>query len=447
MKIAVIGAGISGLAAAYHIKDLSAKEGLEPDVSVFEKKQVTGGKIATVKHDGYLLETGPNGFLDSKRSTLDLAASLRMDPEGSSRSSSRRYIYNGERLMLLPDKPHKFLASPVLSVRGKLRVMMEPFIARKKSAEDESVASFTRRRIGEEALDNLVGPMVSGIYAGDPERLSLRSAFPRMFELENTYGGLIRAMVKLKRGGAPPGALTSFAGGMGGLTDALSAALGASVRTDCEVDAIARAKDKWLISTAGGKEEFDAVVAAVPAYVLGKILPAALPFCEKVYYPPLTVVHFGYKNGAIAGKADGFGFLTTGRANTTILGAVFSSNIFGKRAPGGCSLITAMVGGAKAPRKSFLADEELIPAVSKDLETILGVRAAPDFARVFRHERAIPNYPVGYPGVVAGLERELGKEKGMFLSGNAFYGVGVNDATLRARAAARMAVDYLRGAR
>ena len=446
MKVAVIGAGISGLAAAYHIKELSVKEGVEAYVSVFEKEKRAGGTIATQKHNGYLLETGPNGFLDSKRPTLDLVSSLRMNDvlERSARSSARRYIYNGKNLILLPDSPRKFLTSPVLSFSGKLRVIMEPFIAAKKSADDESVASFTVRRIGKEALENMVAPMVSGIYAGNPERLSLKSAFPRMAELESTYGSLIKAMIKLKRGGAPPGVLTSFTGGMGSLTAGLAAALGDCVKTGREAVSIERSDDKWLVGFGGEKEAFDAVVTAVPAYVLGKILPAALPFCKTVYYPPLTVVHMGYKTGALPDKAGGFGFLTTRKADTTILGAVFSSNIFGNRAPAGFSLVTAMVGGANAPLKALLKDDELISAVSKDLETILGIKPAPDLARIYRHERAIPNYPVGHPDAVAGLEREARKQKGLFLSGNAFYGVGINDSTRNARGTARLVMDHLK---
>lgn len=444
MKIAVIGAGISGLATAYYIKGFSAEAGLEADVAVFEKEARAGGKIATVSRNGYLLETGPNGFLDSKKPTLDLAAALRLKTERSDRASARRYIYDGKKLMRLPGKPLSFMTSPVLSIPGKLRVMMEPLVPARKIAEDESVASFAARRLGAEALERLVAPMVSGIYAGDPERLSLKSAFPRMVELESAYGSLIKAMARLRRGGAPPGALTSFTGGMGGITGELAAALGASLRTEREVGSLERSGGKWLVGTGGGKEDFDAVVTAVPAYVLGKIFPAARPFCETVYYPPLAVVHLGYKRSELAGKADGFGFLTTRRAGTTLLGAIFSSNIFGGRAPEGFALVTAMVGGANAPRKAGLPDGELAAAVSKDLEQVLGLRAAPDFARVFRHERAIPNYPVGYPATLAKLEVEMRKQKGIFLAGNAFYGVGVNDAALVARRTARRVVEHLR---
>ena len=250
-------------------------------------------------------------------------------------------------------------------------------------------------------------------------------------------------MLKLKRGGAPSGVLTSFAGGMGALTEALARTLADRVRTGREVRSIERSGGGPRVVHDGGQEVFDAVVAAVPAHVLGKIFPAALPLCEKIYYPPLAVVHLGYKSGAMGGKADGFGFLTTRKAGTTLLGAVFPSNMFAGRAPAGYGLITAMAGGAHSPGKAGLNDEELISAVSGDLRTILGIGPAPEFARVFRHERAIPNYAVGHSGLLAKLEKE-GEDGGIFLAGNAFYGVGVNDAVLRAREAARRVVERLK---
>jgi oxygen-dependent protoporphyrinogen oxidase len=447
MKAAVIGAGISGLSAAYHIKEMSKKSGPEIQVTIFEKENCAGGTISTVKENGYLLETGPNGFLDSKKSTLELISQLGLGGslERSNRSSARRYIYNGKKLMMLPDKPQRFLTTPMITLSGKLRVMMEPLIAAKKSDDDESVASFVLRRIGRQALDNLVGPMVSGIYAGDPEQLSLKSAFPRMYELEREYGSLIKAMMKLRRGGAPPGTLTSFNSGMGTLIEALTAALGDSVKTGVEISLVEKTGNRWKVSYGGTSAEFDAVVTAVPAYVLGRILPEAAEECAEIYYPPLTVVHLGYKNSAVAGKTDGFGFLTTKTSGTKVLGAIFSSNIFIKRAPEGYSLVTSMVGGANFPENAMMPRDKMLTAVCEGIERIAGIKGAPDFWKIFPHEKAIPNYPVGHPDAVKKLENKMEKMGGIFLAGNAFYGVGINDATLKAGETAARAAAYLKG--
>jgi oxygen-dependent protoporphyrinogen oxidase len=447
MKAAVIGGGISGLATAYQIKEMSKAAGLDVHVTVFEKENRTGGTISTVKENGYLLETGPNGFLDSKKSTLELITHLGAGAalEKSNRSSARRYIYNGKKLMMLPDKPQKFLTSPIMTLSGKLRVMLEPFIAAKKSDDDESVASFVLRRIGRQALDNLVGPMVSGIYAGDPERLSLKSAFPRMYGLEREYGSLIKAMMKLRRGGAPPGTLTSFKSGMGSLIDALTGALGESVKTDAGINLVEKSGRGWKINYGSTYEEFDAVVTAVPAYVLGRILPEAAEECAEIYYPPLTVVHLGYKNSVIAGKTDGFGFLTTKASGTKVLGAIFSTNIFINRAPEGNSLVTVMTGGANFPENAMMEHDKLLSTVCEGIEKITGIKGAPDFWKIFPHEKAIPNYQVGHPDTVKKLENKMEKMGGIFPAGNAFYGVGINDATMKSMETAARVAAYLKG--
>lgn len=447
MKTAVIGAGISGLAAAYHIMEMSKNSGFNADVTVIEKQRRAGGTISTVKENGYLLEAGPNGFLDSKKSTLELISALGIGGgmERSDKSSARRYIYNGKKLIMLPDKPQAFLTSPIMTFAGKLRVAIEPFIPPKKSDDDESVASFASRRIGRQALDNLVGPMVSGIYAGDPERLSLKSAFPRMFELEREYGSLIKAMMKLKRGGAPPGVLTSFESGMETVIEGLKAALAGRIKTGAGVSSVESSGKRWKVYYGDTSGEFDAVVFAVPAYELGIIFPGAAAECAKIYYPPLTVVHLGYRNADLEGKADGFGFLTTKASGSKLLGAIFSSNIFVKRAPDGFSLVTVMVGGANFPGNALLPEKELLSGVTEGLEKIAGIKGAPAFWRIFPHEKAIPNYPVGHPDMVKNIESVMDGSGGLFLSGNAFYGVGINDATLRAKETAARTVAYLRG--
>lgn len=446
MKTAIIGGGISGLSAGFYIK----KAGFGTGLKIYESTGRAGGTIATYKENGYILEAGPNGFLDSKKSTLELAAELGL---GSSlvqadKAASRRYIYSGGKLHLLPGGPIKFLSSPLISAAGKTRILLELFVKAKKDSAEESVADFVRRRLGSEALDKLVGPMVSGIYAGDAEQLSLKSAFPRMRELETTYGSLIKAMIKIGRGGAPPGVLTSFKGGLQELIDALAAALAGSMKYESEVLAVEKRSAGWAVIEAGKEEIFDAVLFAAPAHVLGKIYAPVAELCGKIYYPALTVAHLGYKKEKTDRKIDGFGFLTARNSGSRVLGVIFASNLFRGRAPGGFSLLTAMIGGATGSKEiQSMDDKTLASMLDEENAKILGMKEKPDFIKIIRHEKAIPNYNTGYSAIKNKIEAAIEKDKGLFLSGNAFYGIGVNDSSKSGKDSAERVINYLRGAK
>lgn len=432
MNIAIIGGGISGLSAAYYIIKKAAPGA--HNVVIYEKENRPGGTIGTIRENGFMAETGPNGYLDSKPFVTDLAAELGISGRivKADAASAARYVYDGKIMHRLPENPAAFLKSGLISAAGKLRLMAELVIPPKKNDADESVAAFARRRIGQEALDKLISPMVSGIYAGDPERLSLKSAFPRMYELEREYGSLLKAMVKIGRGGAPPGKLTSFDTGMAGLIDALAEKQGNYIKAGNGVERVEYDNGAWRIFGRGFASSHDAVVFAVPSHELAVIFEPLRAAAGSIEYAPLAVTHLGFEQKDIMDKARGFGFLTAAGVKSAVLGAIFASVIFKNRAPDGRGLITVMSGGAKNREACLLSDDKLKQSILSGLERMTGIKAAPVYTRIIRYEKAIPNYSVGHPDIVAGVSGLLAGFRGAYLAGNAFFGISASDMVKRA---------------
>ena len=462
-RVVVIGAGISGLATAYAIEQLAVSRELELDVVVLERRERSGGKILSLKEEGYLCEWGPNGFLDSKPSTLELCDRLAIRDQllRSNDNARKRFIYAGGQLHRLPENGLSFLKSGLISWPGKMRLAMEPFIPKRVDGVDETLAEFARRRLGSEALDKLIGPMVSGIFAGDPETMSLKSCFSRIHELEQQYGGLIKAMVKLakkkraevKAGKAvasaagPGGVLTSFDSGIQGLTDAVAGGLKGAVKLASGVRSISKNDAGYRLQLEDGSEfEADLVVSAAPAHALSEMLatqsPKVADLLRQILYAPMNVVCFGYQRDKIAHDLMGFGYLNAKRERRPTLGTLWDSSIFPHRAPEGHVLLRSMMGGATNTSAIDLSDEEVKEKVMGDLKQIMGIAAEPDMVRIYRHERAIPQYTVGHAARVAAIEEQLQTLPGLFATGNAFAGVGINDCTLAAQRTAEQLVEY-----
>ncbi|MDF1581304.1 MAG: protoporphyrinogen oxidase [Desulfuromonadales bacterium] len=465
IRVVVVGAGISGLAAAFALQQRATAVGLNIDLQIFEKEDRTGGKILSIKEDGFLCEWGPNGFLDNKPMTLELCDTLGIRDRmlRSDDNARKRFIYSEKLLHRLPEGGPSFLASKLISWPGKMRLACEPFIPAKRDDEDETLADFGRRRLGAEALDKLIAPMVSGIFAGDPETMSLRSCFPRIHELEMEYGGLIKAMMMLakkkkaerKAGKAvasaagPGGVLTSFIGGIQELTNEAQCALGDKVRTGAAVNGILPKKDGFEVHLADGSMiDADIVISAAPAFALSSMLNESLPpvaeLLNGIPYSPLFVVCFGYERDKIARDLDGFGYLIPKKEGCNTLGTLWDSSIFPNRAPAGKVLLRSMIGGAANPGVINLPESEIQTRVMADLKQIMGIDAAPDFVRVFRHERAIPQYRAGHAARLVALDEQLQRKPGLFLTGNAFFGVGLNDCVNAANRVAEQALDFIR---
>ncbi|MGD8352396.1 MAG: protoporphyrinogen oxidase, partial [Nitrospirota bacterium] len=396
------------------------------------------GKVWTDREEGYLLESALNGFLDNKPRTLELAALLSLEPLRSNESSKKRFIVLGGELNKLPESPPAFLSSGLMSVPGKLRIMLEPFIPRSK-AEDESLADFARRRLGREAFEKLIDPMASGIYAGNPENMSLASCFPRIREIEQTYGSLIRGLIKIsaerkkKVGAAPAGTLTSFGEGMQAMSDALAGVLGERLRLGSRVQGVEPAKSGGyrLHLSDGTAVEADVAVLAMPAHQAQEALkgldPAASELLGGIEYPPVAVVCTAFKRENVGTPLEKFGFLVPFREGRKILGTLFDSSIYPGRAPEGRVLLRTMAGGSRAPSIAMLEDGKLLGTVLSELGEIAGVKGDPEFVKIFRHEQAIPQYALGHPRRLGEIEERMAGHRGLYVTGNALRGISFND--------------------
>jgi len=437
-KVIIAGGGLSGLSLAWFLKEL--RPGWE--VLVLESEARAGGKAWTIKEDGFVCEKGVNGVLDNKPSTLALAARLGLEPLKSNNAASRRFVIKNRHLVQLPASPAQFLTSKLLSLPGRLRVLAEALVSKGDISKDESLADFARRRLGKEAFKYLIDPMATGIYAGDPERLSLRSCFPRIHELERDYGSLIRAMIKLQRearkkgkkgpGAGPGGVLTSFATGMNELVDALVRALGPAVRLNSSVASISKQNTGWRVFLKDGEEfEADHVVLACPVKAVSEALKETAPdivkLAVKINYPPVSIVCMGIKQGTTENPMNGFGFLAPSSERRSILGSLWDSSIFPNRAPEGYQLIRTLVGGARAPDLAGLPDSSLVDLVVKEFSELVGLKGTPEFVKIFRWEEAIPQYEKGHQALASKIDSTLRSYPGLYIRCNWLGGVSLND--------------------
>lgn len=437
-RIAIIGGGISGLSLAWFLLEKDP----EADITIFESEQRPGGKIWTDKAEGFLCEWGVNGFLDNRPKTLELSKKLALEPMRSNDASRKRYIFSDNVLHLLPESPPAFLFSKLLSLPGRLRVMAEPFIAG-NAKEEETLAEFARRRLGREAYEKLIDPMASGIYAGNPETLSLRACFPKVYDLEKKYGGLIRGMLKLRQekkkqgssekvGAGPGGVLTSYYDGMGELIRALKTMLGNRLRLGYRAVSIEAKGSGYTIHFADSSAfEAETVIVASPAYAASEMLRnidrKLSNTLSEIPYPSVSVACLGYKKSKFTADLDAFGYLIPSREKRKILGTLYDSSIFPNRAPEGYVLLRIMVGGARASDLAMQPEPRLIEMIRKELSDIIKITAEPDFVRIYRHEMAIPQYIVGHTERLRNIDRILAKQKNLYLTGNAYHGISVND--------------------
>jgi len=396
---------------------------------------------------------------------MDLVKDLGMEDTllPSDEASARRFIYSRGKLHELKASPVSFFGSNLLSIQGRFRIIGELFARQTPPGQDTSLAEFARRRLGPEALERMLDPMVSGIFAGDPERMSLRACFPRIAELEETHGGLIRALMKIaaqrkraKRDGqeiaassgpsGPGGVLTSFKEGISALTERLSSEFAGHVHTAKDVSSIVRKGNEWIVRTPSEQFAADAVILAVPADSAARMLeesahPSAQAI-EQIPYSPMAVVGLGFDISDLGKPPHGFGYLIPSIEKRQILGALWTSSIFpGYRSPENRVLIRVMVGGARDHTTPFLDDAQLVQTVRSELTATMGLNAEPVFTTIFRWERAIPLYTVGHLDRVEAAEAAL--PRGLVLAGNAFRGVGINDCVRDSEIAARKAVAIL----
>jgi oxygen-dependent protoporphyrinogen oxidase len=465
-SVAVVGAGITGLVAAYALR----RRGV--NVTLYEASGHAGGAIRTTHADGFLAEHGPNSFVTSGPvEALIEQLDLTDDVVEANPGANRRYVVRDGRLLPFPLTPGAMLGTPLLSLKAKLRVLLEPLVRTRRQDSDESIASFVGRRLGREVLDYAVDPFISGIFAGDPETLSMAHAFPRVAELERQYGSLSKGLMAQRR--QQPGAgdratdgntghlmssppararLISFVDGMQTLTDALEASLAGTLRLGCPVRLVHRQDARWVVEAgqdgASRSRLVDAVVMATPAHVLAAMeLPAAMrrfsaPI-ERVEYPPVSTLTLGFNRADVQHPLDGFGVLIPATERRALLGALFSSSLFPGRAPDDCVTITCFVGGARQAERAREDTDLLVERVLLDLRQLLGVQGEPVFAKHVYWSRAIPQYTVGYQAVKDAADATEAQNPGLYLSGNYRNGVSVGDCVASGQQVAERVAAYL----
>ncbi len=429
----IIGGGISGLSLAYFLLRKNPKH----DLKIIEAEDRVGGKIITENQGGFLCEGGVNGFLSNKPSTINLAKELSLTPLKGSESSKIRYILIDGKLTKVPENPIKFFLSPLLSFSGKIRMFREYFISPLKEDIDETVESFVSRRVGREFYEKLIDAMSTGIYAGDPSKMSMKSCFPKVYWLEKKYGGLIKGLIALKREkkdakAQPQAVLMSFHGGMKELIESLQNQLSTKILKSKRVIALDRQQNRYTIQTKNGDIiEAERVILACPAHESSEILKPLHKNLSQtlstIPYPPLSVVAFGFRERQIAFGTSLYGFLIPYRERRKILGTLFDSSIFPKRAPEGYVLLRCMIGGRRAPELALLPEEKLIDLALHELKELIGIKGEPEFVKIFRWERAIPQYELGHEEKLKSIEGILKDLPGLHLTGNAYRGVSVND--------------------
>jgi oxygen-dependent protoporphyrinogen oxidase len=431
-RVAVLGGGITGLTAAWQLQ----REGCE--VVLFEKSHRVGGAIHSFRQDGWLHELGPNSLIEGSTAVAGLIDDLGLASKKiyASPEAKNRYIVKNGGLVPTPTSPIGFITTGLFSPWAKLQLLAEPWRPRHPGGKDESVADFVCRRLGREFLDYAINPFVGGVYAGDPERLSVKHAFPKLHSLEQQYGSLIRGAIKRRNpSGGPTGRIYSFVDGLETLPKALEASLAGAIRRNTAVRVLRRLETKWELvcedTLSTTPERFDAVVCALPANGLSRLRfegtpgEAGLPELSEIEHPPVVSLFLGYPRARVAHRLDGFGALAPEVEGRSILGALFSSTLFPGRAPTGQVGITVFVGGVRQPQLTQFGDERLINLVGAELKELLGVEGPPSFAHIQRWPHAIPQYQVGhqrFKDAIAAFELTA---PGLLIGGNCRDGVSL----------------------
>ena len=429
-KIAIIGAGITGLTTAYQLQ----KNGM--DISLFEKRSDPGGAVKTVHNNGWQVEYGPNTLLLKDAEIADFLNELNLDTElkEANPEAGKRYILKDSSLEAAPSGIMDAVTTTLFSAKAKLRVLGEPFIS-KSTDNNETVAEFVTRRLGREFLDYAINPFVAGIFAGSPEQLSMQHAFPQMKEMEEEYGSLIAAafagVKKRKKKGRVPRKLISFRNGIQTLPKSIAANL-INTFFNHVVKGVSGKPGNWMITTnLGSYGPFREVILNVPAYKINEIdLPAGshdLRFFDDIVYPPVSVIALGFRRDQLKHPLDGFGFLVPEVEKREILGTLFSSSLFENRAPHNHVLLTTFTGGMRQPRLADLDSEKLFGLVKKELSELLDIDGEPVYREHIYWPKAIPQYLPEYEAVLNKIENLESKLPGIHFAGNYRGGISVPD--------------------
>lgn len=445
----VVGGGIAGLAAAYELRRRGAA------VQLLEAAPRPGGVIVTERVDGWVIDGGPDALLVHKPAAVDLCRELglgdRLVPTLLPRTA---YVLREGRLCPLAEGsflgfPVSFTAlaaSSLFSWAGKLRMACEIVIPR-GGGDDESIASFVRRRFGEDAADYLAEPLLAGIHAGDAERLSLAALFPQLGDAERRAGSVLRSLRALRVRPSARGAFVSLPGGIGELVEAVAAALGpGAIRLSTRVHAVRRA-GTFTVETDSGTLPARALILGVPAWTAGGLLRSVdatlARLCEAVPYASTATVALGYRRDQIRHPLHGSGFVVPRVEQRALLAATWVTSKWPGRAPEGCALLRGFLGGGRDPRRLEQSDEELVATAREALSEILDIDGDPLLTRLYRFPRQSPQYEVGHLQRVAAIEERLAALPGLYLTGSGFRAIGIPDCIADGRAAGARAAEHL----
>ena len=460
-RIVVIGGGITGLSAAHRLIELQKEKNLDIEVLIIEKSKKLGGPITTIKEGDFLIELGPDMFFTKKPWALELSKRLDLENELIETNESKRgtYVLRNKELiavpegflMLAPSKIIPFLKTPLFSWAGKLRMMLDLFIS-KKGSTDESLASFVRRRFGNEALERMAQPMIGGIYTADPEKLSLKATMPQFVEMEQKYGSVIKGMLHNKNenkkdSGARYSQFLSFKNGMGALINTLKQSLKGCTSLNEAVTRISRKKKSWEIQTERRKIEASGVIVTTPSYHTASLVQnfdtELASELTSIEYASSSVVIFAYKTKKISYELNGFGFVVPDVEKSDLIACSFSSIKFDGRAPEDHIIIRAFLGGALNPDILNLDDNQIIDRAKNELEKILGIKGNPEFTLIQRYPDAMPQYHLGHLDKVANIQNRLLEYKGLEIAGNAYSGVGIPECVYSGEQAAENILKVL----
>ncbi len=472
-QIVVVGGGLTGLSTAYHLVKATRESRIPIGVVLLEAQERVGGAIWTDRIDGFTLEGGADSFITNKPEALELCHELGIGDRliGTDQRYRRSFVVRQGRpvpvpegfVLMAPRKLRPLLSTPIISWPGKLRILMDLLIPKRRDESDESLGSFVRRRFGREALERLVQPLVGGIYTADPQELSLKAALPQFQKMEQEHGSLIRAALRQQRAeemrssdasGARYHLFQSLDDGMDQLPQSIAEALPAGlIRTGINVRRVSRTADQnaWRIELLnGGSIDAQAVILATEAHVSARLVdgfdPALALGLRSIPYASSAIVQLAYPRNRITHPLDGFGLVVPAIERREILAVSFLSVKFPDRAPEGFALLRVFMGGALQPHLFHLEDQELQAIAIREVSQLLGIRGEPILARTARHQRAMPQYTLGHLDRVASIHERVKSHQGLVVTGNAFSGVGVPDCIRNGREAAERALAALKAA-
>ena len=474
-QIAIIGGGISGLSTAYYLNKFLKAKNIDAQIHIFEKETNLGGSITTLSKNGFIIEGGPDCFISDKPWALKLCRELGLETEvvGTNEENKKTFILVKKKLiempeglmLMIPTKIKPFIKTPLISLMGKIRMGMDLFIPARKSGSDESLGSFVRRRLGQEALDKIAEPLVAGIHAGDPERMSVKNTFPRFLEMEQKYGSLIKGMLakmteakkftkKPETNGPKTTLFMTLKGGLAEIIDALKLNLIDNTKIMIKNNAqvvnkiINGDKISYEINTdVFTLKDIDTVVLTPPAYVASELIKNFDNELSSVLanfpYVSAATVSVGFKRKDIKHPLQGFGFVVPKSERRKIMATTWTSSKFPHRCNKDYVLLRGFLGGAANKKMAELEEKEMIETVLSEWKDIMGISAEPVIQKAYRWKKGMPQYVIGHENTVANIENLLSKHPGLIINGNYLRGVGISDCIHNSELTAQRIADTM----